>query len=155
MPGPPPKPTKLKRLEGNPGKRKLNTAEPEPAVECPEPPAILRGEAGLEWVRITQLLTELGLIARTDLAVLTTYCVAWGEFLESQEMLNENGSLLVEVGENGSLQPHPALSIRRRAEKVLLAMAGQLGLSPSARTRIHVAKQEEADPLAAFHKKHG
>lgn len=155
MPGPAPKPTKLKQLEGNPGKRKLNKSEPQPPIEVPDPPAILQGEASLEWIRITRLLKELGLISRTDLAVVTTYCVAWGEFFEAQDELNRHGSLLVEVGENGSMQPHPALSIRRKAEKTLLAMANQLGLSPSSRSRLHVAKPgEPGDSLADFLAKH-
>lgn len=39
MAGRKPKPTALKKLEGNPGKRKLNTKEPIPAkgmLNCPE-----------------------------------------------------------------------------------------------------------------------
>lgn len=155
MPGPAPKPTESKRRAGNPGKRPLNTAEPKPALKCPDPPRILQGEAGLEWVRITRLLTTLGLIAETDLAVITTYCIAWGEFCEAQEELNQHGSFTVEVGENGAMQVHPALSIRRKAEKTLLAMAGQLGLSPSARTRIQVVKDKPGDKLTEFLTKHG
>ena len=36
MAGRKPKPTALKKLEGNPGKRKLNTKEPVPAKGMPE-----------------------------------------------------------------------------------------------------------------------
>lgn len=49
MAGRKPKPTALKKLEGNPGKRKLNTKEPIPAkgmLNCPE---WLLPEAKKEW----------------------------------------------------------------------------------------------------------
>jgi phage terminase small subunit len=36
--GPAPKPTAIKRLEGNPGKRKLNEMEPKMTVGVPECP---------------------------------------------------------------------------------------------------------------------
>mgnify|MGYP006980038133 CR=1 FL=1 len=38
MAGRKPKPTAVKKLEGNPGKRKLNKKEPIPAKEMPECP---------------------------------------------------------------------------------------------------------------------
>lgn len=41
MAGRKPKPTALKKLEGNPGKRKLNTKEPVPAKGMPDCPVWL------------------------------------------------------------------------------------------------------------------
>lgn len=40
-----PKPTALKILEGNPGKRKLNAKEPTPLKKAPKCPAWLDAEA--------------------------------------------------------------------------------------------------------------
>jgi phage terminase small subunit len=53
MSGPPPIPTKLKLLRGNPGHKRLNLVEPEPPVlpACPEPPAFITGYAAEEWRR--------------------------------------------------------------------------------------------------------
>ena len=44
MAGRKPKPTAIKKLEGNPGKRKLNTKEPIPAKGMPECPQWLLAE---------------------------------------------------------------------------------------------------------------
>ena len=38
-----PKPTAVKALEGNPGKRSLNTGEPKPEKKAPRCPAWLEG----------------------------------------------------------------------------------------------------------------
>ena len=52
-----PKPTAVKKLEGNPGKRKLNTKEPVPAKGMPDCPEWLLPEAKKEWERLADLMT--------------------------------------------------------------------------------------------------
>ena len=52
MAGRKPKPTALKKLEGNPGKRKLNTKEPVPGKGMPDCPKWLLPEAKKEWKRL-------------------------------------------------------------------------------------------------------
>lgn len=49
MAGRKPKPTEVKKLEGNPGKRKLNTKEPIPAKGMPNCPEWLLPEAKEEY----------------------------------------------------------------------------------------------------------
>ena len=44
-----PKPTAIKQLEGNPGKRQLNTNEPKPKQKAPTCPKWLDDEAKKEW----------------------------------------------------------------------------------------------------------
>ncbi len=46
-----PKPTAIKVLEGNPGKRELNLSEPKPEKKAPKCPAWLEPEAKREWRR--------------------------------------------------------------------------------------------------------
>ena len=50
-----PKPTKLKILEGNPGRRPLNESEPLPQSIAPECPDWLLDEAKKEWNRLALL----------------------------------------------------------------------------------------------------
>ena len=54
--GRPPKPTALKILEGNRGKRALNTDEPKPKSGAPKCPSFLSPEAKKEWRRIVRAL---------------------------------------------------------------------------------------------------
>ena len=54
MAGRKPKPTALKKLEGNPGKRKLNTKEPMPGKGMPDCPKWLFPEAKKEWERVCE-----------------------------------------------------------------------------------------------------
>ena len=68
MAGRKPKPTALKKLEGNPGKRKLNTKEPVPEKGMPDCPKWLLPEAKEEWKRLCQKLSEMGVLTEIDMA---------------------------------------------------------------------------------------
>ena len=68
MRGPPPKPTYLRILEGNPSKRPLNRNEPQPPpVETLDPPDYLGGHAATEWCRIVPGLSAMRLLTIADI----------------------------------------------------------------------------------------
>jgi len=66
--GPKLKPTAIKILEGNPGKRPLNLNEPKPLQIAPECPDWLLDEAKKEWKRLAPELERLGLLTILDMA---------------------------------------------------------------------------------------
>ncbi len=66
MAGRRPKPTHLKVVSGNPGKRKLNDKEPTPAREIPSPPAHLTDWGKVAWGRLTVLLDGMGVLTVAD-----------------------------------------------------------------------------------------
>lgn len=71
-----PKPTALKVLEGNPGKRPLNRREPQPLRSIPTCPAHLSPTAKGEWKRLAGQLHRLGILSQLDRAALAAYCQA-------------------------------------------------------------------------------
>ncbi len=97
--GPLPKPTALKLLEGNPGKRALNLSDGvNPRVEIPSAPKHLGQEAKKEWKRITPLLEDLGLISGLDRAALALYCQAVGRLSELEMAFNGKVQAKVDEG---------------------------------------------------------
>ncbi len=73
--GPRPTPTRLKLPLGNPGKRPLNTREPQPRLGIPSCPKHLNELARKEWRRITRELNAVGLITNLDRGTLgIIYC---------------------------------------------------------------------------------
>lgn len=97
--GPLPKPTALKLLEGNPGKRALNLSDGvNPRVEIPSPPKHLGIEARKEWKRISPLLEDLGLISGLDRAALALYCQAVGRLSELEMAFNGKVQAKVDAG---------------------------------------------------------
>jgi P27 family predicted phage terminase small subunit len=146
MPGPPPTPSKLVELKGNPSKKKLAGAEPEPRRGAPRPPADLKGEALAEWGRIVPELDRLGLLTLVDRAYLVAYCEAWASFNAAREALSEYGPLV--AGRDGGLVKNPASQIMRDAADLMLKFGSRFGLSPSDRTRLSVPSGHEDGPDA-------
>jgi len=62
-PGTKPKPTALKVLEGNPGKRPLNENEPKPEPKAPVCPKWLDNYAHKVWERLAPVLKQMGLLS--------------------------------------------------------------------------------------------
>ena len=90
--GPKAKPTKLRELEGNPGKRTLpEEVESEPGI--PARPTFLKGAAKKEWERIAPELYKLGLLSKVDRAALAAYCQAYGRCDEAERKVKKEGYL--------------------------------------------------------------
>ena len=90
MAGRKPKPTALKKLEGNPGKRKLNTKEPMPGKGMPDCPKWLLPETKEEWKRLCQKLSEMGVLTEIDMAAFAAYCQSYARWKEAQQRIDED-----------------------------------------------------------------
>jgi P27 family predicted phage terminase small subunit len=159
-----PKPTNMKILQGNPGKRPLNRAEPKPTAKIPSCPKTLTGEARKEWRRVTKELAQLGLLTAIDRAVLALYCQAWGRWVYAEEQLEKLRTWAGRDGEEPELPPPgwtfttdkgyegvtPWLSIANKAASEVRKLAAEFGMTPSSRSRVTVTKAEEVDPYEAF-----
>src|SRR5687768_711635 len=100
MRGRKPKPTILKVLDGNPGKRPLNDREPQPPGGMPDRPDWLDAEAQAEWGRVTAELAMSGLLTVVDRAALAAYCTAWSRWVEAEGMVKKFG-MIVKSPEKG------------------------------------------------------
>jgi len=107
---------------------------PEPKI--PKPPALLKGEALREWKRITPQLAAVGILTRLDLAVLAAYCQAWARWLDAESNLIKTGPVVKAL--SGYPMLNPWLCIANKAMQQIQRLAAELGLTPSARTRIEV-----------------
>lgn len=150
MPNPrgrPPKPTVLKIIEGNRGKRKLNDREPMPARGVPECPAWLDAEARAKWAALTPELDRLGLLTVVDGDALAGYCQAWAEFREATERLRKEGRY---QSTPAGKRVHPACVRQQTALTMMAKFGAVFGLSPADRTRLAVDKSGERDDFEAF-----
>lgn len=162
MPGRAPKPTRLKVIQGNPGKRELRKDEPKPAPKAPNAPTWLRREAAAEWRRVVPELETLGLIGKVDRAALAAYCEAWAAFHEASQRLKTQGveievvkqRFFNELGEITHEEVdrivNPALRHQRQALQALRGYLAEFGLSPAARTRLAVPDKDQGLDLAAI-----
>jgi P27 family predicted phage terminase small subunit len=147
-----PKPTAIKRMEGNPGKRKLNDAEPKPEQGAPTQPHWLLPEAKREWARVVPQLLALGLLARVDRAALAQYCQWWARWVESERILARQG--LTFETPNGYVQQRPEVAIAQKASDRCRMFLEEFGLSPARRASMQAPKAKQGeDEFAAFLRK--
>ncbi len=135
--GRPPKPTAIKVLEGNPGKRPLNKNEPKPKKIAPKCPSWLEPDAKKEWKRLSKELETMGLLTQVDMAVFAGYCQAYARWKEAEEFISKHGSIL--KTNSGYIQQIPQVSIAQQNLKQMRSLCSELGLSPSARSRLNIS----------------
>ena len=129
-----PKPTPLKLLEGNPGKRPLPKGEVRLASKAPRCPQWLEEDAKKEWKRMGKILEQMGILTEMDMTAFAGYCQAYARWKEAEEFLSKHGSIIKTP--NGYLQQVPQVSISQTNLKILLKFCEQFGLTPSARNRL-------------------
>jgi len=150
-----PKPTALKLITGNPGKRPLNTKEPKPRPKMPKPPSFLSPEALAEWERVCEELYEIGIVTGIDRAALGTYCQAYGRWQQAETAvlaIAENDPAtkgLLARTIKGNVIQNPLVGIANVAMRDLMRYAIEFGMTPSARSRIQAETPDQADDRAA------
>ena len=135
--GRPPKPTELKRAQGNPGKRplpNLATVTPLPQVKA-EAPKHLSKDMKKLW---TDLRSHAVWIADTDQPILEMLC----EKLDRREDLIKKlkASDYVLFTDKGYAYPNPIVGMLSTLEVEIAKMFSQLGLTPTDRTKLGVAE---------------
>jgi P27 family predicted phage terminase small subunit len=133
-----PKPTRLKLLAGNPGKRPLNTREPAPELATPERPPELDDVAAAEWARVCPELAAIGVLTRLDRSALAAYCQSWSQWLHAIEKLKTTGPVV--KAPSGFPIQNPYFAIANSALKQMKAFLTEFGMTPSSRSRIHAGE---------------
>ena len=144
-PGPPPKPTTIKRLEGNPGQYPLNENEPEPTRGC-DAPIWLPSGAVAEWERVYPELDVLGLATVVDQAALACWCVAVDMLERATKRLvatEDKPTPEIQITESGYETVSGAELMRRQAMKDIRAFCQEFGFSPASRSRISVPEKPD------------
>jgi P27 family predicted phage terminase small subunit len=142
-----PKPTAIKELEGNPGKRPLNKNEPKPVSKAPKCPMWLDSEAKKEWRRTAKQLEQLGILTEVDMAAFAGYCQAYARWKEAEEFISKHGTIVKTP--SGYWQQVPQVSIAQTYLKIMNRFCENFGLTPSSRSRIvtNSGEFEAGDPM--------
>ena len=150
MAGRRPKPTQLKILEGNPGKRPLNLNEPHPRAGIPDTPEEL-GEIGRKhWLEIVPELDRLNLLTLIDAGSLVGLCMAYEQGMTADRILKG----IYERMTAGETQRNDLweLSVLNAASKKswnqYKAFCTEFGLTPASRSKLSAPSPElHQDPL--------
>lgn len=153
-----PKPTKLKVLQGNPGKRPLNENELNIEPSVPECPKHLDKDAKKEWKRVIKILEPLNMLTRIDYAMLGAYCQLYSDWVkvEKEKQQPEFKPLMLKVTVDGAGNEHvtatenPLLKSQRAILKEIRVFCSLFGMSPSDRARLQVPTSKPKNPFEEF-----
>ena len=156
MRGRKPKPTHLRVIGGNAGKRPINEREPVPARALPTPPPELSDDAKVEWGRVSEELYRIGLLTGIDRGTLAAYCQAYGRWMQAERAIAEmakrdplTGGLMIKTT-NGNAIQNPLIGTANKAMSDMVRYAAEFGMTPSARSRIKAEAREEEDPADKY-----
>jgi P27 family predicted phage terminase small subunit len=148
MAGRPPKPTSLKLVTGNPGKRAINKQEPDPTyLQDLTPPEWLGAGARQVWEEMAPAAARNKLLTEVDVEAFAMGCTAIAQYrhattkvgeasVKTKVVINDEGRP-VEAGEH----LNPWAMVQSMTFKQAMAVFDRFGMSPQARTRIAVQPQ--------------
>ena len=144
-----PKPSHLKAVQGNPGKRAVNQDEPqaESLTQTPEPPEWLSDLGQAAWLKLAPWLVGSKILTASDLHNLEAFCAAYSRWRLSEIDIAKNG-LTVETP-MGGIAKNPACTVANESLKQMSVFGSALGLDPSSRARLAVpGAKDAANPFA-------
>jgi len=132
-PGPRTRPTKLKLLQGNPGRRPLpkNEPKPEKAETLPKAPKFLDAIAKKEWRRMARQLYVLGLLTNLDITALAAYCTNYSLWVAATLQIQKSGVLI--KAQSGFPMQSPYLAIANKNQGEMRKWLVEFGMTPSSR----------------------
>lgn len=145
-----PIPTHLKLVKGNPGKRKINRREPQPIGELKTAPDWLTDEQKEIWnYAITH--APPGLLKMIDASVLVVWTVARDTHQKAAQ--NFAKSKMLYTTKSGDPMQNPLLPVMNKQAILMMKAAGELGFTPSSRSRIEIdgyGPQQSKNPLDKY-----
>ena len=147
MRGRKPKPTHLKLITGNPGKRPFNRFEPKPQGDLAEPPEWFTDEQKAGW-RYAIEHAPSGLLKKLDASILAVWVVAESLHRDAAQKVATFGTV-IKAPVTGVPIQSPYMAIVNRQALIMVKSAAELGFTPSSRTRITVAPGSAADDPAS------
>lgn len=134
------KPTNLKVVTGNPGKRALNKQEPDPEyLNDLTPPSFLSESAKIVWNEIAQNLRNARLLSKIDVPILGMLCESIASYRKANKQCSDNP--LVHSENTGGDVLSQWKIVEAMSMKQVLALAKEFGMTPAARTRIALQPQ--------------
>lgn len=119
----------------------------------PVPDSLVGDAIAIEkWNCLCVELASAGILATIDGDLLESYCVTFANYRRALDSVRKVGQVITKT--NGDVARNPAcLELNQTMERMIKLMA-ELGLTPSARSRIAASpKVEEDDPFAELMKR--
>ena len=152
--GPAPTPTPILQIRGSKRvtkrRNEIEVKGPEGTPDCPD---WLDADARVAWNYLVPKLELMGVLTLIDSNALARYCRLWTRCRKAEAFIDKHRDVYPLKDEKGKakyLAQFPQVSIAAKLAQQLTRLEQELGLTPAARTRIHVKKPAvPSDPRKA------
>jgi P27 family predicted phage terminase small subunit len=105
----------------------------------------LSDEAKVAWGRMSVLLDRMGVLTEADAYALERGCAVYAEILRYQELVNQDGPTYETTNTQGdrSIKANPAVAMLADADRRFKAWLVEFGLTPAARSKVHVQNADD------------
>lgn len=134
-----PLPTAIKELKGTLRPCRTNPFEPKPNTEIGDPPDYMSDRAKEIWHRVVTFLPK-GVVTACDQGVLETYCNFCAQREILQQLVDKSGATA------SATEVAAAFNALVKCEQVIAKSGSELGLTPSARSKVAQGFGDAADP---------
>lgn len=150
MVGRKPKPTQLRVLQGNPGKRAINKQEPMFSSDLPQPPQYLNERAKEIFCELRDEIDQMGYASRSHARALGLVATRLEEVEHCAAVLDQSGYYYETTTEWGETIKHirPEVSIRQKSLLHAHSLLAEFGLTPSSASRIVVPSKQKNNAFA-------
>lgn len=143
MAGRRPKPTELKKAQGNPGKRPLNELEPQPEIIDGSVPAYLSKPARRWWDLLSPMLIRIKILTEADHLALAMLCEQAAQADEATRLIRKSGIMVKKqlydrAGKKIGHVPviNPAFKVQVECTKQLKSLLTEFGITPASRAKV-------------------
>lgn len=150
MKGRKPDPTVIRLVKGNRQKKPLPKNEPKPVMpeQLMEPKCFLGEDAEAVmtpttervWEHIAPELHSAGILTRLDYPAAIAMCRYLADWIDDLRIIQKTGRW--GRGEDGKLYLIPMVRAARQSFELAASLMSSFGMTPSDRTRVHVALQK-------------
>jgi P27 family predicted phage terminase small subunit len=149
-----PLPAAVKRLAGNPGKRRIRPDLPSrPGVPAMPKRLLVEPAAVEKWGELVPLLLDLGTLTLADAEALATLCEVYAAAQACLLELRASGPVI--RTDLGGVKPNPAGPLYRSLVAMQASLMGEFGLTPTSRVRLGGKEEKPSDEVEEFFKVHG
>lgn len=127
--------------------QRRNHDEPIAKLGEPEMPEAVASDetAKKRWVWVCEQLKSMNLLHQTDQGLIAGYCLDYSMMLSLWEEIK--GGNVSYVNAKGSMSVKPQATQFNTFSDRILKREAELGLTPSARTRLRAPQKDEEDPF--------
>jgi len=148
MKGGKPKPTVLKLLQGNPGKRAINKKEPQSGPGRIRAPSELSPEGKKHFRKMAATLRRSQLYTELDTHALALLAEAYATWCLAQRHIQEDGMLTTNA--EGTTIQSPWARIASTTARQIHSLLAEFGMTPSSRSRVSITEGKVTDDFETF-----